>query len=195
MATNSPPLEANMQVDLDELPQLADLFKLFLSGAHLNRQADAALWAGLENQQKAYTTLFCRFGYDLQIDGRGFAWFQHNDITSQVSQQSRQLALLFMVLFDTQADAGKPLNRFGDWVIDDQLVKKIRKAHQEVLEAENLDYEGLVSLFNKAVAFGFAQRKKGHWQLLPAVCRYLDHFEAVVAAEKADVPDMEEESP
>ena len=32
-------------IDLTRLPHLAELFKLFNSGKHLNRLSDAALWA------------------------------------------------------------------------------------------------------------------------------------------------------
>lgn len=173
-------------LDLDQLPQLADLFARFNSGAHLNRVADASLWAQLEQRQDDYVTLFAALGYQLCVDGRGFAWFHTESVSSNVSAQSRQLALLFMVIFDTQADAGKALGRFGDWRIDRALLSDVLEQHREVLSAENLDQDALASLLDKAESFGLAKRHHGHWELLPAVYRYLDHFEALVDATQTD---------
>lgn len=168
-------------IDLDRLPQLAELFRLFSNGRHLNRLADPALWAELEREQQSYQALFSALGYELRFDGRGFAWFHTEEASSTVNKTTRQLALLFMVLFDTQADLGKPLLRFGDWVIDRALLTRVQEQHQEVLTAEGLDVEGLWGLLETAARFGFARQEGGHWQLLPAVCRYLDHIEALAA--------------
>lgn len=174
------------RIDLARLPSLAELFRLFNNGKHLNRQAEPALWVELEREQEAYRALFTALGYDLRIDGRGFAWFHTDEATSATNKATRQLALLFMVLFDTQADAGKPLMRFGDWVIDTPLLKTVHEQHQELLVAEGIEPDGLVALFETAQRFGFAQLDNGHWRLLPAVCRYLDHYEELASAVKAE---------
>lgn len=103
---------------LESMPSLAELFRLFLSGKHLNRIAEPALWAELEKQEEVYRSLFAALGYELRIDARGFAWFHAPQANSLIGKTSRQLALLFMVIFDAQANLGKPLLRFGDWRID-----------------------------------------------------------------------------
>jgi len=100
---------------LESMPSLAELFRLFLSGKHLNRIAEPALWAELEKQEEVYRSLFAALGYELRIDARGFAWFHAPQANSLIGKTSRQLALLFMVIFDAQANLGKPLLRFGDW--------------------------------------------------------------------------------
>ncbi len=166
---------------LGQLTHLAALFKDFSAGKHINRLADSALWVELEREEDAYRRLFAALGFDLRLDGRGFAWFHSDDVGSNISKTSRQLALLLMVIFDTQADAGKPLLRFGDWVIDRALLTTAHEQHQELLFAENLDVDGLLALLDTAARLGFARQSGGHWQLLPAVCRYLDHFEALAA--------------
>ncbi|WP_083399032.1 condensin complex protein MksE [Oceanisphaera psychrotolerans] len=171
-------------ISLQSLPRLGDLFRLFNGGRHLNRLAEPVLWAELEQQQQDYVALFEALGYQLAIDGRGFAWFQNEDLNATVSNQSRQLALLFMVIFDTQADAGLALNRFHEWRIDRNLLETTVEQHQELLMAEELDVDTLLTLLDKADTFGFARRQGNHWQLLPAVCRYLDHFEALAEQER-----------
>ena len=50
-----------------------------------------------------------------------------------------------------------------------------------MLKAEELDLSGLVSLMRTAENFGFARYDGGAWQLLPAVCRYLDHYEELAS--------------
>ena len=177
---------SDARIDLTQLPSLAELFRLFNNGKHLNRQSEPALWAELEREQEAYQAVFDALGYVLRIDGRGFAWFHTDEATSATNKATRQLALLFMVVFDTQADAGKPLMRFGDWVIDSNLLKTVHEQHQELLVAEGIEPEGLITLFETAQRFGFAQADNGHWRLLPAVCRYLDHYEELANAAKAE---------
>lgn len=166
-------------IHLDRLPSLDELFRWFNSGRHLNRQAEPALWVELENNLEAYQALFSALGYELRIDERGFAWFHAEEAGSNTSKTTRQLALLFMMIFDTQADAGKALLRFDEWRLDTAFLEQLTEQHQSLLEAEGLDQQGLRSLLDAAVRFGFAQYETGHWWLLPAVCRYLDHFEAL----------------
>ncbi len=166
-------------LSLDHLPSLKELFKLFQSGKHLNRMAEPALWAELEQQEQAYVALFSALGYTLRIDARGFAWFHHDEAHNAIGKISRQLALVFMVIFEAQANAGKPLLRFTDWLIDLEWLGDVHAQQQQVLNAEGIPEEGLAELFRRACAMGFATVESGGWRLLPAVFRYLDHFEAL----------------
>lgn len=166
-------------VSLDKLPSLGELFRWFNGGRHLNRLAEPTLWVELENNLEAYQALFSALGYELRLDERGFAWFHTEEASSTTSKTTRQLALLFMMIFDTQADAGKALLRFDEWRLDTAFLHQLMEQHQNLLDAEGLDLEGLKSLLDAAVRFGFAQHGGGHWRLLPAACRYLDHFEAL----------------
>ena len=170
---------------LDQLPSLANFFRLFNSGKHLNRVSEPALWAELERDQDAYTSLFQSLGFELAFDGRGYAWFDTEDASQNTSKTSRQLALLFMVLFEFQADAGKPLLRFADWRIEKGLLNEVYEKNRDLLDAEELDNSGLLALLGTAERYGFAISNSGHWRLLPAVCRYLDHFEEL-AQSKTD---------
>lgn len=182
-------------ISLYNLPHLAELFRLFNGGRHLNRLAEPTLWAELEQRQQDYMALFAGLGYQLMVDGRGFAWFQNEDLSATVSNQSRQLALLFMVIFDTQADAGLALNRFHEWRIERSLLEAAFEQHQELLTAEELNVDTLLSLLDKAETFGFTRRQGNHWQLLPAVCRYLDHFEALAEQERTRHQELEQDAP
>lgn len=163
-------------VDLNTLSNLAELFKLFNGGKHLNRVTEPILWTELEQEADAYQSLFQSLGYELRIDRRGFAWFHNDEASSNITKMTRQLALLFLVVFEYQADAGQPLQRFDDWLIDQALLKAIFEQYQELLTAEELDVEGLEGLLETAVRYGFAVAESGSWRLLPAVYRYLDHF-------------------
>ncbi len=180
--TTPQPLAAS----LSQIPALAELFRLFLSGKHLNRLAEPALWAELEKQEASYVGLFAALGFELRLDGRGFAWFHSGDANSNVGKTSRQLALLFMVIFDAQANAGKALQRFSDWLIDSALLEEIYSQQQELLTAEGINVDSLAELLGRACNLGFAVAEPAGWRLLPAVCRYLDHFEGLALAAKED---------
>jgi hypothetical protein len=122
-------------------------------------------------------------GFNLRIDGRGFAWFHFDGANSNVNSTTRQLALLFMLVFELKADEGLHLARFTDWLIDRELLVALFERSNDLLLAEGLDEQSLVSLFERACNYGFAESINGGWQLLPAVWRYLDHFESLASAQ------------
>jgi len=171
---------------LSQMPTLAELFRIFLSGKHLNRMAEPALWAELEKHEASYVGLFAALGFELRLDARGFAWFHSGDANSNIGKISRQLALLFMVIFDAQANAGKALQRFTDWLIDSDWLAEIYKQQKDLLDAEGLNTDALVELLGRACNLGFAVAEPAGWRLLPAVYRYLDHFEGLALAAKND---------
>ena len=173
-------------IALAQLPHLKELFSLFNGGRHLNRIAEPAMWAALERAAPQYESLFGALGYDLRIDGRGYAWFQTAEASANVSKATRQLALLFMLIFEQQADAGQHLGRFVDWRIDKALLASLWDKNRQLLEAEGLaDVELLQQLLETASRYGFAESAGGHWRLLPAVFRYLDRFEELAASHNA----------
>jgi hypothetical protein len=186
MTTPSP-----LAVTLAQMPALAELFRLFLSGKHLNRVAEPALWAELEQWEADYVALFAALDFDLRLDARGFAWFHSGDASSNIGKISRQLALLFMVIFDAQANAGKALQRFGDWLIDSAWLAEVYKQQQDLLDAEGLHPDALVDLLDRACSLGFAVAEPAGWRLLPAVCRYLDHFEDLAMAAKGEGEELD----
>ncbi|MGE4070993.1 MAG: hypothetical protein AB7E72_07445 [Lysobacterales bacterium] len=169
-----------MNVNLDKLGALAELFAALNAGRHLNRLHDMALWSELERERDAYELLFARLGFDLRIDDRGFAWFHFDDSSSAMSKATRHLALLLLLIFEHQADAGRHLGRFADWRIDRALLTELIEKHQLLLEAEALaDPELLAVIMRSAVNYGFAEAEGQAWRLLPSVYRYLDRFEAL----------------
>ena len=181
---------------LAQMPALAEMFRLFLAGKHLNRMAEPALWVELEKHEASYMGLFAALGFDLRLDARGFAWFHSADTNSSIGKISRQLALLFMVIFDAQANAGKALQRFTDWLIDREWLAEVHEQQKDLLNAEGLSPDGLVDLLGRASTLGFAVAELAGWRLLPAVCRYLDHFEGLAATSREDnnEPDADSEN-
>ena len=185
---------------LHKLPHLAELFSHFNAGRHLNRFSEAALWVELEQEREAYTRLFAALGYELRIDERGFAWFHTDEAGSNVSKTTRQLALLFMLIFEYQADAGLNLGRFTEWALDATLLDALIEKNAALLEAEELaERERLESLLRSASNYGFVLADNARWYLQPAVFRYLDHFEALAGrtqtAEEGSEPPFVSEEP
>ncbi|MDD4930237.1 MAG: hypothetical protein PHP85_13305 [Gallionella sp.] len=181
---------------LHKLPQLGEIFSFLNSGKHMNRLADHRLWAELERERDTYEMLFGALGYALRVDERGFAWFYFEEASSFVSKTTRQLALLFMLIFEFQADTGLNLGRFTDWMIDEKLLAALLEKNRILLEAEGLaDRELLEQLLKTAGNYGLVTTDRHQWRLLPAVFRYLDRFEELAQArapEGATLADTEE---
>lgn len=178
---------------LHKLPLLSEIFGFFNSGKHMNRMMEHRLWAELERERDAYELLFKSLGYNLRIDDRGFAWFHFDDASSNVSKTTRQLALLFMLLFEFQADFGLHLGRFTDWLIDDALLDAILQKNRLLLEAESLaDRDQLQQLLRAAGNYGFVSAEGNTWRILPSVFRYLDRFEELAhpKGRPDDVPEV-----
>lgn len=175
-------------IDLKRLPSLQALFEQLNAGKHLNRLANQGLWAELEQEQAQYGTLFAALGYKLRIDGRGFAWFHFDEASVTVSKTTRQLALLFMLIFEFKADIGVHLARFTDWPIDQGFLLGLIEKNHLLLKAEHLaELENLTQLMRTASTYGFAQVDAAGWRLLPAVFRYLDRFEELAQRSDKDI--------
>lgn len=171
-------MKPDSEIQLKQLPHLKQLFAMLNGGQHINRISDPLLWVELEKESTQYETLFGALGYELRIDARGFAWFQTAQASSTVSKATRQLALLFMLIFEQQADAGQQLGRFGDWRIDRAYLAALWDKNRVLLEAEGFfAVEPLQQLLDTAARYGFAETTAYGWRLLPAVLRYLDRFE------------------
>ena len=174
-------------VNVEKLSCLAEIFtRLSKNGEHINRASDPLLWANLEQERDAYETLFSSLGYDLRVDSRGFAWFHNTESSASSNQNTRRLALFFMVIFEFQGDAGKPLRRFTDWRIDRELLDEAYNQHKEVLSAEGISLNDFPDIAKTAERFGFMSKDAGAYYLLPAVYRYLDHFEALATSIEGD---------
>jgi hypothetical protein len=179
---------------LHKLAQLDQIFSLLNSGKHMNRLADPRLWVELERERDAYEMLFGALGFVLRIDERGFAWFYFDEASSNVSKTTRQLALLFMLVFEYQADAGLNLGRFTDWLIDDKLLVALIEKNRLLLEAEGLADQGLIEqLLRAAGNYGFVLPEGSRWRLLPAVFRYLDRFEELAKVGDSENDDTQSE--
>ena len=91
------------------------------------------------------------------MDGRGFAWFHFDEVSSNVTKTTRQLALLFMMIFEFKADAGAHLARFTEWPIDQGFLLSLIERNGMLLKAERLaEPEQLAQLMRTAANYGFA---------------------------------------
>lgn len=189
-------MSAPSSIDLERLPSLRELFEHLNAGKHLNRLAQQRLWAELEREQGQYETLFAALGYALRVDGRGFAWFHSEEGTNNVTKTTRQLALVFMLIFEFKADMGVHLARFTEWTIDQGFLLALIEKNNLLLKAEHLaDIEQLSQLMRAAANYGFAITDGARWRLLPAVFRYLDRFEELGHRDTTDETDAIEGDP
>ena len=176
-----------MNIDLKTLSHLQTLFKKLSSGSHLNLLEEPELWVDLETNLQQYQTLFAALGFSLIFDLRGFAYFKNDSASSHTSKITRRLALFFLLLFEYQADNGLHLFQFSQWRVDNVLIEKLCQNYQAIFEAEDIaNAANLKEILESATRIGFAVFENGAFRLLPAVNRYLDLFEELTQASRAD---------
>lgn len=173
-------------INLDELSEIGAIFKALSNGRHICRTSEPAIWYQLEQHGEKYTAVYESIGYELVIDRREFAWFMSEDGSQNMNIQSKKLAIFFLVIFDYQADSGRSLGSFLDWRIDRELLERAYPRHKDLLDAEDISVDEFVKLIEIATRNGFAIAESGHWKLLPATYRYLDHFEELSEHENDD---------
>ena len=95
-----------MTIDLNQLSQLAPIFRELFKGYHVSRR-DAELYSQLSNQQDQYRALFKALGFELVCDTRGFYYFVPEQMGAQVNKTAQRLALFTFILVEHLADQGR----------------------------------------------------------------------------------------
>jgi hypothetical protein len=187
--------------ELKHLPLASRLFEDLSSGKHIHAGEDPELWNALSGDHaEQYAQLFAHLGKPLVRNARGYAYFEVDDTDAP---GTRSLALLYLLIFQKQADAGQELHRFDGWSLDARFFDELREKNQDMLRSERLDAdEAWKKLLNRAVRLGFLAREGYAFRLLPATWRFLDLFlelehdraEAATEAATEDLEDDEKES-
>ena len=166
-----------MNINLEHLPDLAILFKQLNAGTHLNRHLHNQLWTAIEKNAESYQALFKALGFEFIIDARGFAYFKTDQGNPNTHKLTQRLALIMLLLFEYQANAGIDLSKFELWIIDHELLNTIWQITQVLLEAEEIHNPAELSeIFDSGCRVGFITKENNHYRLLAAVHRYLDLF-------------------
>jgi hypothetical protein len=165
----------NLQHTLAQLKWSQELFEALNTGKHLSPLQNPELWNALCGEQgENYRILFEHLGQKLVVQARGYAYFELDDVDHKAS---RPLALLYLLIFQQQADAGQDLHHFENWVLDGRFFQELRTKHQDILRSQNLDSEERWrATVNKAVQLGFWGVEGSHYVLLPPTWRFLDLF-------------------
>lgn len=160
---------------LEHLKHSRALFEVLSDGVHIEPSQNMVLWNALTGEHRDhYAQLFSHLGQQLTIDPRGFAYFGIDDSDAK---GTRPLALLYLLIFQKQADAGQDLVRFDKWILDSKFLQELREKNQDLLRSEKLDNDDRwKTLLNKAVNLGFFCREGSSYTLLPATWRFLDLF-------------------
>lgn len=151
------------------------LFEAMSEGKHIDGSQDPDLWGSLSGDHyEEYEALFAHLGQRLVRNARGFAYF---DVEDSDVKGTRTLALLFLLIFQKQADAGQDLHRFDSWVLDGKFLQDLREKNQDLLRSEGLESDDRwKNTLNRAVNLGFLAREGSGVRPLPATWRFLDLF-------------------
>ena len=102
-----------MTIDLNQLSQLAPIFRELFKGYHVSRR-DAELYSQLSNQQDQYRALFKALGFELVCDTRGFYYFVPEQMGAQVNIMRRLTHLGFALDDNGIYRFLPPMHRFLD---------------------------------------------------------------------------------
>ena len=180
----------SLKKNLFHLKYAALLFQNLSAGKHIDLLQDVELWTALTGEfRQDYSDLFTHLGQNLKIDPRGFAYFELDDVDSK---GTRPLTLIYLLIFQKQADAGIDLNRFDLWHLDPEFWKDLREKNAEILRSENCESEERwKAILNKATALGFMQKEAQSMLLLAASHRFLDLFSDVCESLTAEEQSLE----
>ena len=165
-----------MTIDLNELSQLAPIFRELFKGYHVSRR-DAELYSQLSNQQDQYRALFKALGFELVCDTRGFYYFVPEQMGAQVNKTAQRLALFTFILVEHLADQGRdPLAVLdGGSLGRDELPPLLEKYRELFQQAEVQTQDELEEkVMRRLTQLGFASEDNGIYRFLPPMHRFLD---------------------
>ncbi len=165
-----------MTIDLNELSQLAPIFRELFKGYHVSRR-DAELYSQLSNQQDQYRALFKALGFELVCDTRGFYYFVPEQMGAQVNKTAQRLALFTFIIVEHLADQGRdPLAVLdGGSLGRDELPPLLEKYRDLFLQAEVQTQDELEEkVMRRLTQLGFASEENGIYRFLPPMHRFLD---------------------
>lgn len=165
-----------MTIDLNQLSQLAPIFRELFKGYHVSRR-DAELYSQLSNQQDQYRALFKALGFELVCDTRGFYYFVPEQMGAQVNKTAQRLALFTFIIVEHLADQGRdPLAVLdGGSLGRDELPPLLDKYHDLFLQAEVQTQDELEEkVMRRLTQLGFALDDNGIYRFLPPMHRFLD---------------------
>ena len=165
-----------MTIDLNELSQLAPIFRELFKGYHVSRR-DAELYSQLSNQQDQYRALFKALGFELVCDTRGFYYFVPEQMGAQVNKTAQRLALFTFIIVEHLADQGRdPLAVLdGGSLGRDELPPLLEKYRDLFLQAEVQTQDELEEkVMRRLTQLGFASDDNGIYRFLPPMHRFLD---------------------
>ncbi|APQ13076.1 chromosome partitioning protein [Pseudomonas oryzihabitans] len=165
-----------MQLDLNEMTQLAPIFRELFKGYHLSR-SEPECYAQLSQQQDQYRALFRALGFELVCDPRGFYYFVPEQMGAQVNKTAQRLALFTFILVEHLADQGRdPLAVLdGGTLGRPELPALLDKYHDLFLQAEVTTQDELEEkILRRLTQLGFALDSNGSYRFLPPMHRFLD---------------------
>ena len=165
-----------MNIDLEELTQLAPIFRELFKGYHISR-SNPELYSQLAGQQDQYRGLFKALGYELTCDSRGFYYFVPEQMGAQVNKTAQRLALFTFILVEHLADQGRdPIAVLdGGSLGREELPSLLDKYRDLFIQAEVQTVEELEEeIMRRMTQLGFAGEENGVYRFLPPMHRFLD---------------------
>lgn len=185
-----------MNVDLDALHHIGELFDKLRSGRHLCAD-DGPLYLALRTEFEAYHAIFAALGFELVQHERGFCYFRSD---AELGKEATLLAVFFFVLVEAWGDAGLDIeatafDAAGLRVAD--LPHLSRESWRRCMaEAGATTAEDLAEVVRRLDRHGFAERTDGdRFRFRAPAWRFFDLCRDVWQESEASADVVEGEAP
>lgn len=168
----------SLEHSLKQLESVKEIFEQLSNGKHIDANVNADWWRLLQGDRgDDYVTLFKYLGKTLEIDPRGFAYFNFDDSSQKAA---KQVALLFLLILDKKHIDGADLLKFNTWTLDGTFFNVIREKNADLLLQEKLDKDELWNkMVRKAEHLGFLEKTDGGYKMLTACWRFIDLYQRI----------------
>lgn len=184
----------SLEHSLKQLESVKEIFDQLSNGRHIDANLNLDWWLLLQGEHRDdYITLFKHLGKTLEIDSRGFAYFNFDDSNQKAA---RQVALLFLLLLDKKHSDGADLLKFTSWFLNPAFISAVREKNQDLLIQEKLDKdEPWNKVVHKAELLGFLEKVDGGYRMLTDCWRFIDLYQSLAEHinEDSSVEDSVEE--
>jgi len=185
-----------MRIELEDLPQLKQIFQLLLPGHHLSNE-DFGLYHELQDHEAEYESLLAALGYQLKTDHRGFYYLVPEDGQLTMTAVTQKMALLVFLLTEHVADEGRdPYTAITSEPHDiPEIAAALFEKYPDMLREGGFDDADTVAKYFLTTfrRLGFATVNGNMLHFRPPVCRFLDVCIQLGQGETADPETMDHE--
>lgn len=179
-----------------DLPYLAEIFSLFLSGKHIS-DIDGDIYQAIRKKPSEYESLFAALGYTMVSHTREFYYFtMKGKGNTDIPKQMGLFVFVFIENLDRKSNNLEQSLLTERFDIEELPHLTTERYRDLMAEVKVTDKEKLVSVIESLQKYGFAKLNgpKTHFEFLTPVYRFVDQCNRVLDNAESEVTTETEEA-